>query len=143
SPDSTTAINSFRRSRDGIQPSSAPRNDGLDLKSGGPLRSLEYQRQIVGGHLDGFDKLETGACPEFLQIVDIAHAPFGVLVAKAFIERGIAGCGMLAAALERPIEEQPPSDLQVAPGAGKQPFRDPPWRYVDHIGAEHRQQICG
>ena len=32
---------------------------------------------------------------------------------------------------------------QVTPGTGKQPFRNAPGRDVNHIGAEHRQQICG
>src|ERR1700687_2285934 len=98
----------------------------LNLKSGRPLRSLEYQDQVIGGHLDDFDVLETGICREFFQIFDIAHAPFAVLSAKALIERGIAGRGVLAAALERPIEEQPPLGSQVTPGAGKQPFGNPP-----------------
>src|SRR6266446_4279188 len=115
----------------------------LNLKSGRPLRSLEHQGQIIGGHLDGFDKLETSVCRKFLEIVDIAHAPLRILSAKTLIERRIAGRGMLAAALEGPIEEQPPLGSQVTPGAGKQPFRNAPRRDVNHIGAEHRQQIFG
>ena len=45
---------------------------------------------------------------QLLQIRDIAHAPFGVAVAQAGVEHGVAERGVLAVALERAVEKQPP-----------------------------------
>ena len=43
-----------------------------------------------------------------LDLADIAHAPFGVALAQAGVEHRVAERGVLAVALERPVEKQPP-----------------------------------
>jgi hypothetical protein len=71
----------------------------------GRRRPPEHQDQIVGGHLDDLLQRETGAFAELLQIIDVAHAPFGVSVAKTAVEYRIADGGVPAVALERPLQE--------------------------------------
>src|SRR5258705_5941231 len=106
------------------------------------IRSLEYQDQIVGRHRHDFAQREPNAPGQLLDIDDVAHAPFGVLLAQTGVEQGIAERGMLAVALERSIEEQPAVIVQMARRAGKQPLRHAPRRNVDDIGAEDRQQFA-
>ena len=48
-----------------------------------------------------------------------------------------------AAALERSVDEQPAVRPQIARRACDQPFGHRPWRDVDDIGAEHREQRPG
>src|SRR5450755_439277 len=50
------------------------------------LLALKHQRQIIGGHLGGFDQHQAGARCQLFQILDIAHAPFGVSFAQAGVE---------------------------------------------------------
>src|SRR5262249_19878903 len=50
---------------------------------------------------------------------------------------------MLAAALERAIEENKSAGLKIAPGTREQTLGNLPWRDVDHVGAEHRHQPGG
>ena len=80
---------------------------------------------------------------QLLDIGDVAHAPFGIAVAQAGVEHRIAERGVLAVALERPVEKQPPVGAQIARRACEQALGDAPRRDVDHIGAEHRQQGRG
>src|SRR5437879_1156728 len=105
-------------------------------------RSLEGQHQIVGGHFRHFAQHESGALAELLEIGDIAHAPFGIAFAKAGVEHGVRERGVLAVALERAVQEQLTVAAQIISGARKQALRDAPWRDVDDVGAEHRQQFC-
>src|SRR5712671_1091993 len=112
--------------------------------AGGKLAgSFEYQNLVVGGHRYDLAQCQPDATGQLLEIVDIAHAPFGVVLAQTGVEHGIAERGMLAVALERPVEEQPPVVAQMARRTRKQPFRHAPRRNVDHIGAEDRQQLAG
>src|SRR6476659_9829289 len=50
---------------------------------------------------------------------------------------------MLAVALERSVKEQPPTGPQITARTCEQALGNAPWRDVDHIGAEHRQQFAG
>ena len=86
---------------------------------------------------------QAAARGQLFEIGDIAHAPFGVTLAQAGVEHRVAERGMLAVALERTIEKQPPVGAQIARGAGEQAFGDAPRRDVDDVGAEHRQQFFG
>ena len=60
---------------------------------------------------------------QLFEILDIAHAPFGIAVAQAGVEHRIAERGVLAVALERPVEKQPPVRTQIAPRARDQALR--------------------
>src|SRR5258705_228109 len=77
------------------------------------VRSPENQTHVVGGHWHGFDQRKAHASGELLEIGDVAHAPFGVLLAQAGVEHGIAHRGVLALALERSVEKQPPLAAQI------------------------------
>ena len=57
------------------------------------------------------------------ELGDVAHAPFRVLAAQAFIERGVARRVVLAIALERAIEEQPAIGGEM-PGVLRAAFRE-------------------
>src|SRR5882724_9972357 len=75
----------------------------------GHLQALKYKNEIVRRHSHTLGKHKAGIFRELLQIVDIAHAPFGVVVTETFVESGIAAGGVFAAALERSIEKEPPT----------------------------------
>src|ERR1700694_4490942 len=53
----------------------------IHRRSGG-IRAPEYQGQIVGGHLGDLDQFQAGTAGKLLQILDIAHAPVGIALAK-------------------------------------------------------------
>src|SRR3984957_1556695 len=90
----------------------------------GRFRSGKHQDQVVGRHFGNLDQHKTGFPGQLFHSLDIAYAPFGVPFAKARVEHGIADRGMLAAALERPVQKQPTVRAQVTPRAFEQPFRN-------------------
>src|SRR4051794_17641206 len=102
-------------------------------------QALKHQRQVVGWHIGDFEKGETGATRQLFQRLNIAYAPFGIAFSQACVKHLVADGRMLAAALEWAVQEQPPILLQIAPGACEQAFGNAPWRYMDHVGAEHCQ----
>ena len=100
--------------------SSAPRSHLLELRG-------EGQHQIVGRHRQGLGERQAGALRERLQIVQVAHAPFGVFRPQTGVEFGVARRRVLAGAHERAIEEQPAVGGEIAAGAGDEVLRHLPW----------------
>src|SRR5690349_13278834 len=101
----------------------------------------EHQDQVVAGHLDGLAQGEAIAGGERLDIGDVAHAPFGIFLAQPRVEHGIGDRRVMAPALERAIEVEPAIVAEIVRGAREQAFGGAPWRDVDHIGAEHGEQL--
>jgi hypothetical protein len=66
----------------------------------------------------------------------------GIALAQARIESCIAFGAMPAAARKGTIEEEHSALAQGTPCASDQSLRDAPWRDVNDIGAEHREQLA-
>src|SRR3984885_13344071 len=105
--------------------------------------SAEYQREIIRRHVGDLDQRKTGAACELFHRFDIAHAPFGIAPAQARIKSCIAFGGVPAVAREGTIEEKHSAFAQGAPCASEQSLGDMPWRDVNDIGAEDREQLTG
>ena len=74
----------------------------------------KYQNKVVGGQLGDFDEIQIHAFGKRAYVGDVPHAPFGIVVPQAGVERRIAGRGVLAVALEGTVEKQSAIDLQKA-----------------------------
>ncbi len=84
-------------------------------------RPPEDQDHVVGRALARFRSSRPIAAATLFDIGDVAHAPFGVLLAQAGVEHGIAHRGVPALALERAIEKQPAVAAQIAPAPANRP----------------------
>src|ERR1700757_938241 len=84
----------------------------------------EHQDEIVGGHLNDLAQGKAAVCGEPFDIGDIAHAPLRIRLAQAGVEHGVRDRGVLAVALERPIEQEETVASQSAAGAGDPALRD-------------------
>jgi len=80
---------------------------------------------------------------EGAKVGDVAHAPFRVLPAQAFVERRVARRVVLPVAFERAVEKQPAAGGEMPARAGEQAFGDRPRRDVDDVGAEYRNEGHG
>jgi hypothetical protein len=107
------------------------------------LGSTEYQREIIGRHVGDLDQRKAGVACEFFHRLDIAYAPFGIALPQARIKSRIAFRQVLAATCEGTVKEKHPTFAQGTPCAGNQTLGDAPWRDVNDIGAEHREQLAG
>lgn len=105
--------------------------------------STEYQREIIGRHVDDLDQRKAGLACEFFHRLNIAYAPFGIALPQARIKSGIAFRRVLAAAREGTVKEKHSTSAQGTPCAGNQSLGDVPWCDVNDIGAEHREQLAG
>jgi hypothetical protein len=54
------------------------------------LSAPKYQDQVVGRHFDGLQQGQATARGQLFEIGDIAYAPFGVTLAQAGVEYGVA-----------------------------------------------------
>ena len=108
-----------------------------------PLGSTEYQCVIIRRHVGDLDQRKTGVACELFHRLDVAHAPFGIAPAQARIKSCIAFGGVLAVAREGTIEEKHTTLAQGAPCASEESLGDMPWRDVNDIGAEDREQLTG
>src|SRR5581483_11721817 len=105
-----------------------------------PRNSTEAQEEIVGRQWHDGGGAQARFLRERIEIVNVTHAPFGVLGAQARVECGIARGGVRAAALERPVDEKLAALAQESPGAGEQILRYRPQRNVQHIDAQQARQ---
>src|SRR5439155_6043352 len=94
--------------------------DARDKPGHDELLSRKHQRQIVRGHVDGIDEAKAYAARERLDVADVAHAPVGIAFTQGRVEHGVAERNVLAAALERAVEEQLAVGPQIAARAGEQ-----------------------
>src|SRR5882762_9781027 len=69
-------------------------------------RAPEHDAQVVRRHGDTLLERKPVPAGERRDLVEIAHAPFSIACAQAFVKGSIARRGMPAMLAERPVEKQ-------------------------------------
>jgi hypothetical protein len=105
-------------------------------------RWSEYQSEIIRGHLGRFDQGKTDTGRQSLDGLDVTYPPVGIGLAQACIKAFVARGSVTATAPEGTVKKKHPITGQALSGACEQPFGDTPWRDMNDIGAEDREQLA-